>query len=160
VERTIECSEAMYGQSMIYDALPCRFLGTLWVDTVSVRPYVITNGPSGTRAVATAFKGRMEGPMLNANLVPGVAGGDWVTVRANGTMSLDVRLVLRTDDGADLLMTYLGYARPTDGGDRDIRVAPRFETGDERYAYLNQALCVGYGALDATGVRYHIYEVL
>ena len=45
-------------------------------------------------------------------------------------------------------MSYLGYARPTENGGRDIRIAPRFETGDQRYAHLNEALCVGCGALD------------
>jgi hypothetical protein len=144
---------------MPLDSIPSRFLGTLSVDTVSVPAHVIANGPSGTRVVATAAKGRIEGPVLNGDLVPGVAGGDWVTVRPNGTLSLDVRLVLRTDDGADLLMTYLGYGRRSEAG-LDIRISPRFETGDERYAWLNDALCVGFGSLDPAAVHYDVYEVL
>ena len=145
---------------MPLESLPSRFLGTLWVDTVTVPAHVIANGPNGTRVVATAVKGRMDGPVLNGDLVPSVAGGDWVTVRSNGTLSLDVRIVLRTDDGADQLMTYLGYGRRTDSGGLDIRVSPRFETGDERYAWLNDTFCVAYGSVDATGVRYDVYEVL
>lgn len=144
---------------MPLDALPSRFLGTLSVDTVTVAPHVIANGPSGTRVVATANGGRMDGPLLNADVVPGIAGGDWVTVRANGTISLDVRIVLRTDDGADLLLTYLGYGRPTGEG-LQLRTSPRFETGDERYAWLNETFCVAYGTVDATGVHYDVYEVL
>jgi len=146
-------------REMPLDALPSRFLGTLSVDTVSVPPHVIANGPNGTRVVATAGKGRMTGPVLNADLVAGVAGGDWVTARPNGTISLDVRIVLRTDDGADLLMTYLGYGRPADGG-LSLRTSPRFETGDERYAWLNETFCVAFGHVDTTGVHYDVYEVL
>ena len=144
---------------MPLDALPCRFLGTLWVDTVTVPPHVIANGPNGTRVVATAKKGRIEGPVLNGDLVSGVAGGDWVTARPNGTLSLDVRIVLRTDDGADLLMTYLGYGRRSDSG-LQLRTSPRFETGDERYAWLNDTFCVSYGTVDARGAHYDVYEVL
>src|SRR5687768_6499764 len=87
----------MYRPPMPLDSLPSRFLGTLWVDTVTVPAHVIPNGPNGTRVVATATKGRMDGPVLNADLVQ-VAGGDWVTMRPNGTLSLDVRIVLRTDE--------------------------------------------------------------
>jgi hypothetical protein len=144
---------------MPLDSLPCRFLGTLSVDTVTVAPHVIANGPNGTRVVATATKGTMVGPVLNAELVP-VAGGDWVTARANGTLSLDVRIVLRTHDGADLLLTYLGYGRRDDAGGLDIRVSPRFETGDERYSWLNDTFCVAYGKVDAAGVHYEVYELL
>jgi hypothetical protein len=151
---------AAYGRTMPLDTLPCRFLGTLWVDTVTVPAHVIANGPHGTRVVATATKGRIEGPVLNADLVPGVTGGDWVTARTNGNISLDVRIVLRTDDGADLLMTYLGYGRRNDAGGLDLRTAPRFETGDERYAWLNDAFCVSFGSVGPTGVTYDVYEVL
>jgi hypothetical protein len=121
--------------------------------------YLVADGPNGARAIATASKGRIEGPVLNADLAPGVAGGDWVTVRANGTLSLDVRIVLRTDDGADILMTYLGYGKRSPEGGLDIRISPRFETGDERYAWLNDAFCIGFGSVDATGVTYEVYQV-
>ena len=153
-------STTNYVALMPHESLPSRFLGTMSVDTVTVPPHIVANGPNGTRVVATVTKGRIEGPVLNADLVPGVAGGDWVTVRANGTLSLDVRVVLRTDDGADLFLTYLGYGRRTDAGGLDIRTSPRFETGDERYAWLNEAFCVGYGHVDAEGVHYDIYHVL
>ena len=145
---------------MPHESLPSRFLGTLSVDTVTVPPHIIANGPNGTRVIATATKGRMSGPVLNAELVPNIAGGDWVTARANGTISLDVRIVLRTDDGADILMTYLGYGKRNDAGGLDLRTSPRFESGDERYAWLNDAFCVGYGHVDAEGVHYDVYEVL
>jgi hypothetical protein len=156
---SIRSCSRMYLPPMPLDSLPSRFLTTLAIDTVSVPPHVIANGPIGTRVIATATKGRMEGPVLNGELVA-VAGGDWVTVRANGTLSLDVRIAWRTDDGADILMTYLGFGKRTAEGGLDIRIAPRFETGDERYAWLNDAFCVGFGATDAGGVRYDVYEVL
>jgi hypothetical protein len=40
------------------------------------------------------------------------------------------------------------------------RCAPVFETGDERYAWLNTIQAVGIGGLDGTAVVYDIYELL
>src|SRR5262245_4285744 len=36
---------------------------------------------------------------------------------------------------------------------------PRFETGDERYAWLNGLVCVGEGRRTAQGLSYRIYAV-
>ncbi len=38
--------------------------------------------------------------------------------------------------------------------------APRFETGDERYAWLNDLVCVGEGKRTETGVAYRVYAVV
>jgi hypothetical protein len=37
--------------------------------------------------------------------------------------------------------------------------APRFETGDERYAWLNKVQAIGKGRLDGTTLTYEWYEV-
>ena len=89
-----------------------------------------------------------------------VAGGDWVTRRADGTLKLDVRLVLTTDDGASIFMTYSGFAVPAADGTMTVRVAPQFETGDERYAWLNNVQAVAHGTTGATNVTYDVYRLL
>jgi len=38
--------------------------------------------------------------------------------------------------------------------------APRFETGDERYAWLNDLVCVGEGRSTEDGVAYRVYAVV
>ena len=48
--------------------------------------------------------------------------GDWVQIAGDGALHIDVRLLLRTDDGADILMTYRGVS--VDGG-ATIRAAPQ-----------------------------------
>jgi hypothetical protein len=144
---------------MSLDALPCRHLATFTADTSSIPPAIVAGGPNGTRVVATVASGRVEGPALNADVVGGTASGDWVTIRASGTLSLDVRVSLRTDDGADLLLTYVGFGKPTGDGGLRILTNPRFETGDERYAWLNDTFCVAVGERTESGVRYEIYAV-
>ena len=40
-----------------------------------------------------------------------------------------------------------------------IKTSPRFETGDERYEWLNNTFCVAIGTTTNDGVEYEIYAV-
>jgi hypothetical protein len=133
--------------------LPVEHLFTVTVQT-DPAPTFIANAPQGTRLVVRATGGTFEGGRLNGTVLPG--GGDWVTMRADGSMKLDVRITLQTDDGAAILMTYSGIG--LDGGAR-LRTAPLFETGDERYAWLNDVQAVSHGAVVEGGVRYDVYSL-
>jgi Protein of unknown function (DUF3237) len=115
---------------------------------------IIPNGPSGTRVIVDAATGTFEGPKLRGT-VSGPAG-DWVTMRADGSMLLDVRILLKTDDGADILMEYKGVG--FDNGAR-ITTAPLFQTGAEQYAWLNSVVAVAKGASNGTSVTYEVYAV-
>lgn len=143
---------------MTLDALPAEHIGTLSARTNDVARPVVA-GPLGTRVVATVSSGTFVGPKINANTAEGVAGGDWLTILDDGKFSLDVRVSLRTDDGADIYVTYTGFGSRNDDGTASIRTAPRFETGDERYAWLNSLFCVGIGKSTPEGVEYEIYSV-
>ncbi|GAA1027747.1 MULTISPECIES: DUF3237 domain-containing protein [Amycolatopsis] len=99
--------------------------------------------------------GTFHGPRLHGEVLPG--GGDWAVFRPDGTMTLDVRLALRTHDGALLHLTYRG--RRTSSGTY-FRTNPLFETGAEQYAWLNDVVGVGSGYLVDGGVAYRIAEVL
>ena len=148
-----------YGRRMALDALPAEFIGTLTASTQEVDRPVVSRGPFGTKVVATVTGGTFIGPKINASLLPGVAAGDWVTMLADGGFSLDVRLSFRTEDGADIYVTYTGFAKPNGDGTSSICTAPRFETGDERYAWLNGLFCVAIGATTDEGVRYEVYAI-
>lgn len=131
-------------------------------------PEMIGPGPFGTRVVYLVEGGRFEGPGLKGTVL---SGGDWFLMLANGAGELDVRGTFRTDDGALIYISYRGVlAASPDVWDRFragaevnpaeyyFRTAPRFETGDERYAWLNTAVCLGVGAVRPGGVRYRIYR--
>ena len=100
--------------------------------------------------------GRFEGPRLKATVQ--APAGDWITNRADGTYRLDVRLTLRTDDGALILVTYNGVGHTTDAG-ASLRTAPLFETGDPRYVWLTGLQAVGVGERVGTMVKYDIYAL-
>ena len=143
---------------MALDALPAEFIGTLSARTNDVKRPVVA-GPLGTKVVATVTGGTFVGPKINAVSREGVAAGDWLTIMPDGTFSLDVRVSLKTEDGADIYVTYTGYGKPNEDGTASIRTAPRFETGDERYAWLNGLFCVAIGGTTEDGVAYDIYSV-
>lgn len=143
---------------MPLDALPANFIGKLSARTNDIAKPVVA-GPHGTRVVATVNQGSFVGPNINATTLEGVAGADWLTMMPGGGFSLDVRFSMRTDDGADFYCTYTGYGTPQDDGTVSIRTAPRFETGDERYAWLNCLFCVAIGHTTTEGVEYDIYSV-
>jgi hypothetical protein len=115
---------------------------------------MIPNGPTGTRVIVDASSGTFDGDRLRGT-VHG-PGGDWLTVRSDGNMHLDVRLVLRTDDGADVYMAYEGIGK---GGVEHITTLVQFQTGAEQYAWLNGIVAVGRGASGDGFVTYDVYEV-
>ena len=117
---------------------------------------VVENGPQGTRTIAQIVGGRFEGPRLKASIQ--VPAGDWITNRADGSYRLDVRLTLKTDDGALVLVTYNGIGQTTDVG-ASLRAAPLFETGDSRYLWLTRLQAVAVGERVGTTVSYDIYAL-
>ena len=69
-----------------------------------------------------------------------------------------MRLTLKTDGGAYICVDYGGRADMASGL---IVTAPTFQTGDERYAWLNRIQSVGAGSLGEDGVlMYSLYEVV
>ena len=122
-------------------------------------------GPYGNRRIIEVTGGSFEGPQLKGEVLPG--GGDWLVVRPDGVIQLDVRATFQTSDGALIYVSYLGLsvsegsprAAETDYGQEYFMTAPRFETGDERYAWLNRRLFVGEGRRGPGRVSYRVYEV-
>jgi hypothetical protein len=131
-----------------------EYLGTLRAETGTRS--VVENGPQGTRTIVQVVGGRFEGPRLKASVQ--TPAGDWITNRADGSYRLDVRLTLKTDDGALILVTYNGIGQTTDGG-ASLRIAPLFETGDSRYLWLTRLQAIGIGERIGTAVTYDIYAL-
>ena len=135
------------------ETLPVEHLFTLTVDTGMAG--LIRNGPQGGRAIVETKGGSFEGPRMKGTVKR--PGGDWVTLQPDGNLRIDVRVLLETDDGASILVTYRGIG--TDGGTH-LRTAPLFETGDERYAWLNAVQAVALGRVGTDTVAYEVYRLL
>jgi len=128
--------------------------------------------PYGRRRIATVTGGSFAGERLRGSVEP-APGGDWLLQRSDGVLVLDVRILLRTDDGALVQMAYRGLrhgppevmARLAAGDAVDpasyyFRITPVFETSHPGYQWLNRLLAVGTGRRDPGGPVYEVDEVL
>lgn len=127
--------------------------------------------PKGWRMIAPVTGGKVTGSKLNGEALS--FGADWILMRGDGVGEIDVRATLRTDDGELIYVYYRGYlnvdpevfARVQNGEDVDpseyyFRTTPVFETGSEKYSWLNEIVCVGVGKLGDRKVQYKIYQIL
>src|SRR5262247_3273895 len=79
----------------------------LFVFQIEVKPpSIIGATPGYDRRVGEITGGRFEGERLRGKILSG--GSDWQSLRSDGTTTLNVRLVMESDDGALIGMTYPG----------------------------------------------------
>ena len=114
--------------------------------------------PYGTRRIAPLDGGTFEGPRLRGTVLPG-SSADWLLLRSDGVLELDLRATLRTDDGALIHMTFAGM-RDDVAGRGYFRTLPRFETAALQYAFLNRLVAVGTGRIQDGAPVHAIEEVL
>jgi hypothetical protein len=151
------------------DSLLHRHLTTLTLDVDFAGVVPIGATPAGHRGIAPVRGGRFEGDRLRGDAM---AGHDWFVTRGDGVLVIDVRLTLKTDDGATVYLAYAGrmvgqgdaMARFRKGEklaaeDYSLTIMAKFECGDPRYAWLNDAIVVGTGAQTPTGPVYTLFEV-
>jgi hypothetical protein len=127
--------------------------------------------PHGTRSIVPVTGGNFEGPRLRGKVIPG--GADWLLLRSDDVLELDLRITLETDDHALIHMTFQGlrYGAPevfaaigrgeaVDPASYYFRTLPRFETSSERYSFLNRTMTVGVGETRPGAAVHRIDEVL
>lgn len=134
-------------------------------------PLMVGGGPYGSRAFFPVKEGRARGDRINGALVGG--GGDWLLLGPDGWGRVDVRGQIQTEDGAVLYVTYLGLLQLTPEvmgaaagaeietrfEDQYFRTTPRLETGDERYAWVNQTMFAAQGRFVPGGVEYEVHRL-
>ena len=127
--------------------------------------------PHGIRTIVPLTGGEFEGPRLRGKVLPG--GGDWLLLRSDGVLELDLRITLETDDHALIHMTFqglrhgppdaiaaLGRGEIVDPASYYFRTVPRFEASTEKYAFLNRIVTVGVGETRPDGAVHRIDEIL
>jgi hypothetical protein len=144
----------------------------LFVMRLDVRKLqVIGATPGSYRRIGVVPGGIFEGERLSGEVLEG--GSDWQVVRADGGTTLDVRIVLKTNDDAFIGMTYRGLRHgPADVIERIergevvdpvsyyFRINPLFETAAPQYDWINRVIAVGVGHRLADGAVYSVFEVL
>jgi hypothetical protein len=155
-------------QLPLVTALPVEHLFDMHVNLQPAQPIPT---PVGIRMTFITTGGVIDGPMLRGELLPG--GGDWLLVGSDGVGRADIRATIRTHDGALIHYESRGIIKiPADGLQRlaagevrpfdetYVRTTPKFETADERYAWLSEVVAVGYNILSPNHIDYRIYRVL
>jgi len=147
-------------------------LQPLFIFHIEVKPpSIIGATPGHDRRIGEIAGGRFEGERLRGRILSG--GSDWQSLRNDATTTLNVRLVLETDDGALIAMTYLGMRHgPKEVMDRlargesvspseyYMRATPYYETASEKYGWLNRIVSLAYGHRMVGGAIYQVFEVL
>ena len=133
-------------------------------------PQELGETPHGRRRVIAITGGSFRGERLAGRVLPG--GADWQLIRADGVAELDARYTLETVDRSLIYVRNFGYRHgpadvmrrlmagdPVDPSLYYMRTTPRFETGAERYRWLNGLICVASGARRAAAVELEVFEV-
>jgi len=145
----------------------------LFTITIELHPMEdVGKTPAGHRRVFPVSGGSFTGERVRGSILP-LSGSDLLLTRSDGSSQQDVRMILRTDDGALIVMTYRGVrhasrevndriarGEPVAASEYYLRTAPFFETASPAYAWLNKIVTVGVGDRRADSVVYEVFEIL
>jgi hypothetical protein len=107
--------------------------------------------PQGAR-IDVAFEGRAIGRLAGR-----VRGVDYLRLRADGRIDLDIRAVLETDDGRRIALSAdgVGVPRATEPV-ADLSENVRLSTAAEDYAWVNARQIWGSGTVNFATGKIHI----
>jgi len=125
--------------------------------------------PKGRRNIWQLAGGVVEGPRIRGTIAP--VGGEFELIDQDGIYHIDVRLVIVTEDKANIFVQYFGVASTTpeaaakyragavvDFGETYFATQPRFETSHANYSWLNHVMAVAEGRGTGSGVEYLMYR--
>ena len=133
-------------------------------------PVVVGAGAAGERRIVPILGGRVSGPRLQGEILPG--GADFQLIRPDGVAEIEARYALRLADGALVYVVNRGlrHAAPEDMArllrgepvppERVyFRTAPAFETASPAHAWLQRGLFIGFGERRPASVLVRVFAV-
>jgi hypothetical protein len=133
-------------------------------------PLVIGEVPGGLRRVVPILGGRVDGPALRGEIMPG--GADWQIITPDGSAAIEARYTIRADDGGLILVHSRGMrngpaevlarvaaGEPVDPGEYYFRTLVTLETGSATYAWVNRRLFIALAARLSSAVVVDLHEV-
>jgi len=137
-----------------------RPFGTLTIETDPDGLFLLGTTSVGQRIIQEFRSVRLEGERLRGTMTARAAA-DWLTIDGSGRATIDIRVLLLTDDGAHVYVTLDGRAHWADGlGRGPIYSTARLESGDERYGWVNDLILVSKGSVTAgRAVAHELFEM-
>lgn len=124
----------------------------------------------GKRRIIPITGGKFEGPLLNGEIMNN--GADWQVVTEDGVAIIDTRYLLKTHDGALVMLQTKGfrYGPPevmakvakgevVDPNQYFFRLYMQFETSAPQYKWLNSAMAIGMAMRLGNAVVYDAYLI-
>jgi Protein of unknown function (DUF3237) len=119
---------------------------------VVVRPY---GGLDGVGYASGA--GRATGPSVEGS----VRFSNNPRVRGDGVLLADLAGAIATDDGARIVFSLMGLGRKDDNGRSfSVALAMTLESDDERYVWVNEALCIAEASVVGRRVKMQVHRLL
>ncbi|MGE4618079.1 MAG: DUF3237 domain-containing protein [Gammaproteobacteria bacterium] len=131
----------------------------------------VGEGPYGNRFIGESNGGHFEGGKLKGS-IRAAGSADWLTMTEDFA-HLDVRATFVTHDDALIYVEYFGRLEltpatqaalegegDTEFGEAYFFTTPRMQTGDQRYRWVNNIVCVARGRLLARCVEYEVLQVV
>jgi hypothetical protein len=117
-------------------------------DLLTGREAIPLHGARFDLAVNGRFKGRLAGR---------AHGVDYLRVRADGRMELDLHLTIETDDGQRIALSGDGQAAPRNGEPLlDIFGNIRLSTASKKYAWVNERQIWSVGTASLVSGKVHV----
>lgn len=124
----------------------------------------------GKRRIIPITGGKFEGPLLNGEIMNN--GADWQIVTENGVAIIDTRYLLKTNDGALIMLQTKGFrygppevlakiakGETVDPNEYFFRLYMQFETSAPQYKWLNSAMAIGIAMRLGNAVVYDAYLI-
>lgn len=121
------------------------------VSPMDVLTGAVTIPPEGVR-LDMVFEGQTEGRITGT-----IKGTDYLTYYPDGSMELDVRATIETEDGYHIAVTIVGTAIPrADEPIADITERAVLSTMAEPYLWVNDLFIIGKGTSNAITQTLHV----
>ena len=149
-------------------------LATRYVFTITARIGAVTSAgqsEAGERRIIPIVGGEVRGKDLNGKV--SAFGADYQIVRRDGSIELEAKYALESDDGAVIyvenrgirtgppeLIARLNRGEAVDPAQIYFRTVPKFETGSARYRWLMQSLFVASAARHVDRIVVDVHQVL
>lgn len=126
--------------------------------TITIGQHTRIDGlPGHARLIGEATAVELVGDRVRATQAG--TSSDWLTLHADGSVSVDARLLLRTPSGAHLTLSYRGKATALPATGAPVIITSVFETDDPDLQWLNHVQAAGKGVRADRTLVYELYDL-